>query len=67
MQQCEAGYPAEHVLTPPSPPGQQQPEAQPTFQQTPTVRQLLSDQHPPKVGSSQMWEPNPVRELSGKL
>lgn len=29
IQQGEAGYPTEHVLTPPSPPGQQLPQAQP--------------------------------------
>lgn len=53
MQQREAGQPAEHALTPPSPPGQQQPEAQPTFQQAPTVRQLLSDQHASPKGGKQ--------------
>ncbi|XP_009700662.1 PREDICTED: keratin-associated protein 10-4-like [Cariama cristata] len=50
---CEAGYPAEHVLTPPSPPGQRQPEAQPVFQQTPAVTQLLSDRHTSSEGGKQ--------------
>lgn len=44
---------------PPSPPGQQQPGAQPIFQQTPAATQLPSDQH--------MSPKDTFRELSGYI